>query len=541
MTGHMMTMPLLISSLIKHAEKYHGDTEIVSVETTAGITRTNWATVAKRSRQLASKLNSMGLVAGDCCATLAWNNHRHLEVYFGVSGQGLICHTINPRLFPAQLVYIINHAQDKILFIDKTFLPIISLLTERLPTVETYVLLGEKDEEAAQQLPGLLFYEDFIAHGDIQHVWPELDEYSPSSLCYTSGTTGDPKGALYSHRSTLLHSFAISLPDSMALSAKEAIMPVVPMFHVNAWGVPYAAAMVGAKLVMPGAKLDGDSLLTLIQQEDVSLALGVPTIWQGLLMAAEKTGATLGKLRRTIVGGSACPPSMMTIFRERYGVETIHAWGMTELSPVGSINNLLKKHDVLPENEQLAIRVSQGRPPFGIELRLVNDFGEVVENDGVSQGNLQCRGYWVMDTYFNADSSALSDGWFATGDVAVIDADGYMTIRDRSKDIIKSGGEWISTVELENIAVSHPDILSAAAIAAKHLKWDERPLLIVVKREESRLTAEALLAFFADKIAKWQIPDDVVFVEALPMNATGKLLKNKLRETYGDYLLKKNT
>lgn len=542
MSGQMMTMPLLISSLINHAEKYHGGTEIVSVDTSGDLTRTNWKTIAKRSRQLASKLQTLGLAKGDCCATLAWNNHRHLEIYFGTSGQGLICHTINPRLFPVQLVYIINHAQDKILFLDKTFLPIISMLVDRLPSIKTYVLLDGKDAEAEKLLPGILDYDEFVNSGYAEHTWPELDESSPSSLCYTSGTTGDPKGALYSHRSTLLHSFAISLPDSMSLSAKEAIMPVVPMFHVNAWGVPYAAAMVGAKLVMPGAKLDGNSLLNLVQNEGVTLALGVPTIWQGLLIAAEKTGTkTLGQLRRTIVGGSACPPSMMTTFRERYGVETIHAWGMTELSPVGAINNLLKKHEALPENEQLALRVSQGRPPFGIELRIVDDRGDVVVNDGVSQGNLQCRGHWVMDTYFNADASALNDGWFATGDVAVIDADGYMTIRDRSKDIIKSGGEWISTVELENIAVAHPEVLSAAAIAAKHAKWDERPLLIVVKRDGSTLTAEALLAFFADKIAKWQIPDDVIFVEELPMNATGKLLKNKLREVYGDYLLKKDT
>ncbi|WML91766.1 long-chain-fatty-acid--CoA ligase [Thiothrix lacustris] len=541
MFGQMMKMPLLISSLINHAEMYHGETPIVSVETAGGLTHTCWAEVARRSRKLASSLDHLGMATSECCGTIAWNNHRHLEIYFGVSGSGRVCHTINPRLFPTQLVYIINHAQDKILFLDKTFLPVIAQLRDRLPTVQHFVLMSAQDEEAASLLPGLLFYEDLIAQGDENFVWPELDEQDASSLCYTSGTTGDPKGVLYSHRSTLLHSFAIALPDSMGLSARETILPVVPMFHVNAWGVPYAAAMVGAALVMPGPGLDGGSLLALIDGQHVTLALGVPTIWQGLLRAMEKSESSVPSLRRTIIGGAACPPSMISTFRDQYQVETIHAWGMTELSPVGTVNHLLRKHEQLSEDDQWKLRASQGRPLFGIELRLMGDGGDVMTPDGVVQGNLQCRGHWVVDTYFKAEDSALEEGWFSTGDVSTLDEDGYMTIRDRSKDIIKSGGEWISTVELENIAVAHPEILSAAAIAAKHVKWDERPLLIVVKREGSQLDAPELLRFFEDKIAKWQIPDDVVFVEALPMNATGKLLKNKLRETYGDYLLKKNT
>ncbi|MEZ5451325.1 MAG: long-chain-fatty-acid--CoA ligase [Thiothrix sp.] len=540
MLGQMMTMPLLISSLIKHAEMYHGETPIVSVETTGGLTHTRWAEVSRRSRKLASALDYLGIASSECCGTIAWNNHRHLEIYFGVSGGGRVCHTINPRLFPAQLVYIINHAQDKVLFLDKTFLPVIAQLRDRLLTVQHYVLMSARDEEAVSLLPGLLFYEDLIAQGSEDFAWPELDEQEASSLCYTSGTTGDPKGVLYSHRSTLLHSFAIALPDSMGLSARETILPVVPMFHVNAWGVPYAAAMVGASLVMPGPGLDGNSLLTLIDGQQVTLALGVPTIWQGLLRAMEQSASRVPSLRRTIIGGAACPPSMINTFRDLYQVETIHAWGMTELSPVGTVNHLLKKHEQLPEDEQHKLRVSQGRPLFGIELRLTGDDGEVLLPDGAMQGNLQCRGHWVVDTYFKSGDSALEDGWFSTGDVSTLDEDGYMTIRDRSKDIIKSGGEWISTVELENIAVAHPEVLSAAAIAAKHEKWDERPLLIVVKREGSMLSPEALLHFYEDKVAKWQIPDDVVFVEELPLNATGKLLKNRLREAYGDYLIKKD-
>lgn len=538
MLGQMMQQPLLISSLLEHAERYHGTTSIISVNTNGGKTHTSWAEVGQRARRLASRLEQMGIQAGECCATLAWNNYRHLEIYFGVSSSGRICHTINPRLFPAQVTYIMNHAQDQVLFFDKTFLPLVAGLCGQIPSVKAFVLLDAADAEAKAQIPELLFYEDLIAAGSSDYQWPVLDENQASSLCYTSGTTGDPKGVLYSHRSTVLHSFGVSLPDSLNISARDCVMPVVPMFHVNAWGIPYATAMVGASLVMPGPGLDGTSLLKLIDDEQVTLALGVPTIWQGLLAAIEKTGSKIPSLKRNVVGGAACPPSMMAKFRE-YGVETIHAWGMTEISPVGTVNALLNKHESMPPEVQHLVRLSQGRPVFGVDLRLVNDEGEVLPNDGKTQGNLQCRGHWVVDTYFRASHDALDDGWFSTGDVATIDSDSYMSIRDRSKDIIKSGGEWISTVELENIAIAHPDLVGAAAIAAKHLKWDERPLLIAVRKEGKQPSAAEILAFFDGKIAKWQIPDDVVFVDALPMNATGKLLKNKLRELYGDYLLEK--
>lgn len=536
MLGQMMHKQLLISSLLEHAEHYHQATEIISVNTSGGKTHSNWGEVAQRARRLASQLETMGIQAGECCATLAWNNHRHLEIYFGVASSGRICHTINPRLFPAQLNYIINHAQDRVLFFDKTFLPLVLALRDQLPSVQAYVLLDGVDAEAKAQLPSLLFYEDLIAAGDAHYQWPELDENQASSLCYTSGTTGDPKGVLYSHRSTVLHSLSVSLPDALNISARDRVMPVVPMFHVNAWGIPYATAMIGSSLVMPGPNLDGNSLLKLIDEEQVTVALGVPTIWQGLLAAIEKTGSKIPSLKRTVVGGAACPPSMINKFRE-YGVDTIHAWGMTELSPIGTANALLHKHESLPIEEQQKIRLSQGRPVYGIELRIVNDEHEVLPNDGKTQGNLQCRGYWVVDTYFHAKHSALDDGWFSTGDVATLDEDGFMTIRDRSKDIIKSGGEWISTVELENIAIAHPQLAGVAAIAAKHAKWDERPLLIAVRKEGMNPSEAEILSFFDGKIAKWQIPDAVIFVDSLPLNATGKLMKNKLREQYGDYLL----
>jgi 3-(methylthio)propionyl---CoA ligase len=538
MLGQMMTQPLLISALIEHAARYHGDTEIVSVETSGGIVRTDWAGINAGAKRLASALQKFGIKHGDRCATLAWNNYRHLQIYFGVAGAGYVCHTINPRLFPEQMVYIVNHAEDQVLFFDKTFLPLIVKLKDHLPTIRAYVMLCGRDEEAASQLPGLLFYDEFIKTGSEDYRWPVLDELTASSLCYTSGTTGNPKGVLYSHRSTLLHSFAVCSADALAISACETVLPVVPMFHVNAWGVPYAAAMSGAKLVMPGPGLDGDSLIKLIDGEKVTVALGVPTIWQGLLNAAAKSGTKLASLRRTVVGGSACPPSMISAFRDRYGVETTHAWGMTETSPVGSVNAFKQKHVDLPQDEKNSLRTSQGRPPFGVELRLTGDDGKPLAEDGATQGDLGIRGHWIVDSYFKAEpGSAKTGDWFLTGDVATIDADGYVVIRDRSKDVIKSGGEWISSVELEGIAIGNPDLADAAVIGAKHPKWDERPVLVAVKAAGKEPDEKSLLAFYEGKIAKWQIPDKVVFTDAIPRNATGKILKNKLRDMFGDCLL----
>lgn len=538
MLGQMMKKPLVINSLIDHAEKYHGDTEIVSVETTGGLIRTNWAKTALGARKLASALDKMGIAPGQRLATIAWNNFRHLEIYFGVSGSGRICHTINPRLFPEQLIYVINHAEDQVLFLDKTFLPIAAKLKEHLKTVRAVVLLGPRDEESSAMVPDLLFYDELVATGDDDYVWPEIDEDAACSLCYTSGTTGHPKGVLYAHRSTLLHTMSACFPDSLNIAARDSVLPVVPMFHVNAWGVPYATAMVGSKLVLPGPGLDGDSLIGLIEGENVTLALGVPTIWQGLLAAAAKSGAKLQSLERNVVGGSACPPSMIATFRDTYGVETIHAWGMTETSPLGSSNQLLAKHSSLSIQEKAERRLSQGRPPYGVELKIVDETGAALPEDGVSQGDLMIRGHWVLDSYFrNESGEALVDGWFPTGDVASIDSDGFMTIRDRSKDIIKSGGEWISSVELENIAVAHPDLADATVIGARHEKWDERPLLIAVKAEGADPSIDSLLGWYEGKIAKWQTPDTVIFVDELPRNATGKVLKNKLRDEFGETLI----
>lgn len=538
MLGQMMHQELTISSLLTHAARYHAETEVVSVETDGSIRRSNWAETELNARKLANALENRGIEMGDRVATIAWNNQRHLEIYFGVAGAGMVCHTINPRLFPEQLVYIINHAEDRVLFLDRTFLPLAAKLGEHLKTVKHFVLMGPRDEEAAQMVPGLLFYDELIAEGSADYVWPNVDENRPSSLCYTSGTTGNPKGVLYSHRSTVLHSLAGNQPDTLGISARDCVLPVVPMFHVNAWGVPYMAPSVGCKLVLPGPNLDGDSLVRLIDDEQVTMALGVPTIWMGLLQSLKSSGSTAESLNRTVIGGTACPPSMIQAFREDYGVEVMHAWGMTETSPLGTLNTLLNKHDDLSEEQRLKIREGQGRPPYGVELRIVDDEGHLLPNDGTTQGELQIRGHWVVDTYFKVEKTATTlDGWFDTGDVATIDPDGYMVIRDRSKDIIKSGGEWISTVELENIAIAHPAVANAAAIAARHEKWDERPVLIVLLHDGATATEEELIAHYDGKIAKWQVPDKVIFVDALPIGGTGKVLKNKLREEFGEVLI----
>ncbi len=538
MAGSMMYMPLTIGSMIDHAGRYHSDGRVVSVETTGGLDRSTWGEVARNSRKLASALGKLGVAQGDRCGTIAWNNRRHLEIYFGVAGGGMICHTMNPRLTPEQMIYIVTDAQDKVLFLDKTFLPFAAKLGEHFKSVEHYVLMGPRDEEAAEMVPGLIFYDELLATGDDDYDWPELDENQPANLCYTSGTTGHPKGVQYTHRSTVLHSLAGNQPDGINIAARDTVMPVVPMFHVNAWGVPYIAAAVGCKLVLPGPGLDGESLVKLIDGERVTLALGVPTIWMGLLQALEKTGSKAESLQRTVVGGSALPPSMIPILRDRYGVDLVHAWGMTETSPLGTLNQLLQKHVDLPPEEQERIRLGQGRPPFGVELRIVDAQGNRLPEDGETQGALQIRGHWIIDGYFGKETSDLTeDGWFDTGDVATIDPDGYMVIRDRTKDIIKSGGEWISTVELENIAIAHPGIANAAAIAARHPKWDERPVVIAVRAEGENPTEADILAFYDGKVAKWQVPDKVIFVDDLPLGATGKVQKVKLREEYADVLI----
>ena len=537
MLGQMMTQPLLISSLITHAEQYHGQTEIISVETDGTVTQSNWAGVGRNARKLASALVKLGLEPQARIGTLAWNNRRHLEIYYATSGAGFVCHTVNPRLFPEQLTYIINHAQDRVLFFDASFIPLVAALQDHLTEVQHFVLMGPRNDDALAQVKNVLFYDELIETGDADFNWPSFDENTASSLCYTSGTTGNPKGVLYSHRSTVLHSFGSNTRDVIGYSAMDVVMPVVPMFHVNAWGSPYGCAMSGSRMVLPGPDLHGEALVNLIDKYEVTLAMGVPTIWQGLLAYAEASGSQLASLERTVIGGAACPPSMIETFRETYGVDTVHAWGMSEMSPLGTANHPLAKHGKLPLDEQHKLRESQGRPCFGVELKIVDDDGKELPRDGVAQGDLMVRGHWVLDSYFQLeDQDLLQDGWFATGDVATLDPDGYMTIRDRSKDIIKSGGEWISSVELENIAVAHPKLATAAVIGVPHPKWDERPLLVAVKAEGQEPSADEILAFFDGKIAKWQVPDKVVFVDALPLNATGKVLKRTLRADFSSAL-----
>lgn len=543
MLGRMMFQPLLISNLIDHAERYHADTAIISKNTDGSITETNWANVAVNSKRFANVLKDLGLSQSDRVATIAWNNHRHLESWYAISGSGYICHTINPRLFPEQLIFIINDAQDRVVLFDKTFAPLIAAVKAHLPHVEHFICLDATDDAIAEKIADVKFYDDLVSKQSEQFTWPSFDEQTASSLCYTSGTTGNPKGVLYSHRSTILHSFAISLPDSLNLSANDIMLPVVPMFHVNAWGTPYAAAMVGCTVVLPGPGLDGPSLVNMIDTYKVTVALGVPTIWQGLLAAAKQTGSQLASMNRNVVGGSACPPSMLAAFKNDYNCDTIHAWGMTETSPLGSANQLKAKHQQLSEQERFKLRLSQGRPPFGVDLRLTDEEkgSNEIARDGEQIGNLQIKGHWIIDSYFGKDESALTtDGWFDTGDIATLDEDGFLCISDRSKDLIKSGGEWISSVELENLAMGHSDILMAAVIAAEHPKWDERPIVIAVKKPDSTVTEQGVLDYYTDKIAKWQIPDRVIFVDSIPLSGTGKMLKRELRAQYGQVLLEQN-
>jgi fatty-acyl-CoA synthase len=541
MFGSMMDRPLLVSSLLVHAERQFGNTEIVSRETSGALHRYTFCDAAKRARQLARALERLGVTRGTRVATLAWNNHRHLEAYFAVSGSGAVLHTCNPRLHPEQLAYILNHAEDEVLLLDATFLPLVEAIAPRCPALRHYVLLGgPEDMPAASRVPGsvpaLACYEDLLAAATDDFAWPEFDEHTASTLCYTSGTTGNPKGVLYSHRSTILHTFAVSLPDSLSLSAQDCLLPVVPMFHVNAWGLPYAAAMNGCKLVLPGPKLDGASLYELIEGERVTCSAGVPTIWLGLAQHMEQNGLTLSTMTRTVVGGSAMPEAQIRTWTQRFQVEVRHAWGMTETSPLGTQGALLPKHAGLSVEAQCAQRAKQGRAVFGVEMRIVDADGREQARDGKSSGELEVRGPWIAAGYFRNEKPALRDGWFPTGDIATIDADGYMQITDRVKDVIKSGGEWISSIDLENAAAGHPAVLMAAVIGARHPKWDERPVLFVVKKPGHAADKADILAWLADKVAKWCLPDEVIFLDGLPLGATGKVQKMELRREYADVL-----
>ncbi|MFN3811990.1 MAG: 3-(methylthio)propionyl-CoA ligase [Roseateles asaccharophilus] len=537
--GQMMSMPLLISSLIQHAARHTGDTEIVSKRCEGDLHRYSWRDAELRSRQLAQALARLGCEAGDRIGTLAWNGHRHLEIYYGASGSGLVCHTINPRLFPEQIAWIVGDAQDKLLCFDLTFLPLVEKLQPLLSSVQHYVLMTDRAHMPGQtSIPNLLCFEELIAaETGRDYVWPQFDENTASSICYTSGTTGHPKGAVYSHRSTVLHAFASAMPDAMDCSAKDVILPVVPMFHVNAWGLPYSSAIVGAKLVFPGPHLDGKSLYELFENEGVTFSAGVPTVWLGLLTHVKSQGLKFSSFKRTVIGGSACPPAMLATLMDDYGVEVIHAWGMTELSPLGTLSKLNAKQLHLPQAEQRRILEKQGKVIYGIDMAVIDDEGRSQPWDGRSSGNLVVRGHWVIASYFRQQASPLlvvdgQPGWFPTGDVATIDGDGFMQITDRSKDVIKSGGEWISSIELENIAMAHPAVHEAAVIAVAHPKWDERPLLVVVKKPGAELSREAMLAHYEGRIAKWQIPDDVAFVDEIPHTATGKIQKLRLREQF---------
>jgi acyl-CoA synthetase (AMP-forming)/AMP-acid ligase II len=539
MNGLMMDRPLLISSLLTHAETQHGEQEIVSRRVEGDLHRTTYRALGQRARQLANALAALGVAHGDRVATLAWNGYRHMELYYAVSGSGAVLHTLNPRLHPDQVRWIVDHAEDRVLCFDLSFLSLVEAIAPHVSTVKAFVAMTDRAHmPASSTIPNLLCYEDLLDAQSPQFEWPDFDERTASSLCYTSGTTGNPKGVLYSHRSTVLHSYAAALPDALNCASADTILPVVPMFHVNAWGLPYIACMVGAKLVFPGPWLDGKSLHDLFEAERVTVSAGVPTVWQGLLAHVESQDLKFSTMRRTIIGGSACPPAMMRAFQERHGVQVLHAWGMTEMSPLGTAGALKPAQRALDAEQRLAIQSKQGRAVYGVEMKIVDADGIALPHDGRSAGELLVRGPWILSRYFKGEGSGpLVNGWFPTGDVSTIDEDGFMQITDRSKDVIKSGGEWIGSIDLENIAMAHPGVAMAACIAARHPKWDERPLLVVVRKPGEALSRDELLRFYDGKIAKWWTPDDVVFVDSIPLGATGKVQKNLLRDTWRDHLL----
>ena len=535
--GLMQQQPLMISSIIEFAERWFPKVEVVSRSVEGAIHRYTYKDMGRRARQVANIMQTLGIKQGDRVATLAWNGYRHMELYYGVSGSGAVLHTVNPRLFKEQLAYVINHAGDRVVFLDLTFVPLLEAVASELPDVEQYVIMTDRAHMPETSLPNVQCYEALLEAASSNYQWPVFDENAASSICYTSGTTGNPKGVVYSHRSTLIHAMGSSIPNGLSLSGNDSILLVVPQFHVNSWGVSYAAPMNGCKLVLPGPAMDGASLHELLQSERCTLSLAVPTVWMMLTGFLRESGESLPHMNRVVIGGSAVPEAMIRSFEKDYNVEVIHAWGMTETSPLGTLNFLMPHLRELDYEQQMPIKLKQGKSVFGIDIRIIDDDNNVLPHNGVAFGKLQARGHWVTSGYFGDDNhdAISSDGWFDTGDVATIDEDGYMMITDRTKDVIKSGGEWISSIELENIAVGHPDITEAAVIAIPHPKWDERPLVVAVKNDNSNIDKRTLLEYIANSVAKWQVPNDVVFVDELPHGATGKLNKLKLRKDFNDY------
>ena len=536
MIGDMQKWAPNVASIIEHAKQFHPEKEVISRMVSGDVHRTNYDEVCIRSRKLASALVKDGYKEGDVIATLALNTYRHLEMYYGISGMGAVTHTLNFRLHPEQAVYIINHAEDKIIFVEAPFVPILEALKDQLETVEKYIILCDQSEMPDTQLKNAISYESYIEDGDESYEWPQLKDDAACALCYTSGTTGNPKGVLYTHKSNILHAQA-SL-TAMLIKPSDSILMVVPLFHVLAWGIPYYGPMFGLKLVMPGMQMEGEPLYDLIDREDVSLAFGVPTIWMGLLAYCRENNKILSSVKNTIIGGSALSLSTLQEFDEVHDVNVIHAWGMTEMSPLGTTNVPTLEMESMSKDEKYAIQLKQGKPIYGVELKVVDDAGKDLPHDGESQGHLLVRGPWILQKYFKAENDAVDqDGWFDTGDISVLDQDGYMTIKDRAKDVIKSGGEWISSIDLENAAFGHPEVAEACVVGIPHPKWDERPMLFIVTNTGEEIDKQSILDFLASKVAKWWLPDEIIFLKELPHGATGKLQKFELREEYTNYYM----
>ncbi len=539
MLGLMQDWPLLCHRIIDHAAKFHGGRKVITRSVEGPIVETNYAAIRTRAKKVAQRLEKDGIKLGDRVATLAWNTWRHLEVWYGILGLGAIYHTVNPRLFPDQIVWIVNHAEDRMIIADLTFVPLLEQIADKLPTIERYVILTDAAHMPKTALRNAIAYEDWIAEEDGGFAWRQFDENTAAGMCYTSGTTGNPKGVLYSHRSNVLHAMMASLPDAKGISSRDVVMPVVPMFHANCWSLAFSTPMMGATMVMPGAKMDGASIYELLTKYKVTFTAAVPTVWLMLLQDLEKTGGKLPYLKRVVIGGSACPRAMAQTFQDKYGVEVVHAWGMTEMSPLGSLCTMKPEYAALSGEAKLDIQQKQGHPPFGVDMKITDDQGKELPWDGKTFGRLKVRGPAVAKAYYKGEGGEVfeADGWFDTGDVATMDEHGYMQITDRAKDVIKSGGEWISTIDLENLAVGHPKVAEAAAIGVKHPKWGERPLLVVVLKKGESASKDEILGFLEGKVAKWWLPDDLVFINEIPHTATGKIQKTALRKQFVDYRL----